>query len=91
MARQHELVCSPPGGCVVTFEWTCGRYKIAPGVCDQSFGICVAELANFPDVVVNHAKRKAAELEDFSPAAAASDTPESEAKKQKLEELVGAS
>ena len=61
-------------------------YRVEPGISDQSFGIHVAELVRFPEKVVNMARRKAEELEDFSNSGSSAAPKGEEFSKEDIEE-----
>lgn len=56
--NKHVSAVTDASGRSLTF-----LYEVREGACDQSFGVHVAEMAHFPQCVVDMARRKADEME----------------------------
>ena len=63
LSRQFPAVVNKHVSAITQDNAVVMLYQVKDGPCDQSFGIHIAATADFPDEVIQVAKRKAAELE----------------------------
>ncbi|XP_061763492.1 DNA mismatch repair protein Msh2-like isoform X1 [Nerophis ophidion] len=90
LEAQQAAVCNLHLTALTSHDTLTMLYRVQPGVCDQSFGIHVAEMACFPPAVVAMAKVKAEELEEFQEACERQGE-EPDAKRRRSDKQVGES